>query len=87
MANGLASLSMLLVKALIGERYYRCSDNYFSLIVSMAILILSGFVNYYAHKYIHIYVALAMMCIFMLYRKESQILIKNIQIYFNRKER
>lgn len=38
-ASALAALSMLIVKTIIGERFYKCSDNYTALVLGMAILL------------------------------------------------
>lgn len=46
MATALASLSMLVVKTIMGERFYKCSNNYIKLILGYIILIISAFANY-----------------------------------------
>lgn len=51
-ANALASISLLIAKTIIGERYYKCSDNYFRLIISMIILIAVTILNYYINNVI-----------------------------------
>lgn len=38
-ANAISSLTMLFIKAIIGEHYYRCSDNYTKLIACMTLFI------------------------------------------------
>ena len=45
-ASALASLSMLVARSIIGEHFYKCSDNYVKLIISMLLLIGTGLVNY-----------------------------------------
>ena len=47
MANALASLSMLMVKSVIGERFYRCSNTYYRLVLGMCLVLGNAFVNYY----------------------------------------
>lgn len=47
MANALASLSMLIVKTIIGERFYKCSNNYIKLIIGMSLLVAVAAVNYF----------------------------------------
>ena len=44
-SNALASLSMLIVKSVIGEKYYKCSDNYFRLIVGMVSFLIIAVLN------------------------------------------
>mgnify|MGYP000341138734 CR=1 FL=1 len=46
-ANALASLSMLLVKTIIGERFYQCSNNYLKLIGGMLIVIANALFIYF----------------------------------------
>ena len=50
LANACASLSMLIVKTLIGEKYYKCSDTYFRLIIGMVIVMFIAIVNYYVES-------------------------------------
>lgn len=81
-ANAIASLSMLIAKSAIGEHFYRCSDNYFRLIISMALLIFAGLINYYYHRFIYIYAVIALITVFIIYQKETKILFCQIRGYF-----
>lgn len=44
-SNVLASLSMLIAKSIIGERFYKCSNNYFSLIIGMSLFLVVAVMN------------------------------------------
>jgi O-antigen/teichoic acid export membrane protein len=44
-SNALASLSMLIVKSVIGEKYYKCSNDYFRLIVGMVSFLMVAILN------------------------------------------
>lgn len=46
-ANALASLSMLVSKTVIGEKYYKCSNNYYRLILGIIILVSLAVSNYF----------------------------------------
>lgn len=46
-ANALASLSMLITKTLIGEKYYKCSDSYYHLVIGFAVIMLVAIANFY----------------------------------------
>lgn len=75
-ANALASLSMLVARASIGEYYYRCSDNYFKLVLSMVLLIVAGFFNYAVHAYVYVYSIMAIVLITILYRTEMNLILR-----------
>lgn len=81
-ANAVASLSMLISKSVIGEHFYRCSDNYFRLITSMTLLISAGLINYYCHRFIYIYAVIALITVFILYQKETRMLFCQTKEYF-----
>ena len=46
-SNAVASLSMMTAKTLIGEKYYKCSDTYFRLIISIILLMCNAVINYF----------------------------------------
>lgn len=77
MANALASLSMLITKTIIGERYYKCSDNYYRLVIGIILLIANAYINYCFNmgivKVISSIIFLA--AIILLYKKSVAILI------------
>lgn len=70
-ANALASLSMLITKTIIGEKYYKCSDSYYHLIVGITIIMTIAFANYYINNVL-IITSLAILGLFficVLYKK------------------
>lgn len=69
-ANAMASLSMLITRTVIGERYYRCSNNYVKLIISMIFLFGTGIINYYYHKYVYMFVIISLIAVLTLYFNE-----------------
>ena len=79
-ANALASLSMLVAKTIIGEHYYKCSDNYLYLISGMSMLIGIAMLNYFIKSILIrtsiVLVALVVLCI--VYKKSLVMLLKNI---------
>ena len=66
-ANAVASLSMLISKTIIGEKYYKCSNSYYQLIVGMMIMICIAMMNYYINNAVVIclicLVGIFMLCI------------------------
>ncbi len=58
MANAISSLTMLISKSIIGEHYYRCSDNYTKLILCMMLFVLTATISsYFNNGYIKIIIA------------------------------
>lgn len=49
-ANAVSSLTMLVIKSVIGEHYYRCSDNYVKLIICMALFIAAAVFSSFSQK-------------------------------------
>lgn len=47
LANASASLAMLISKTLIGEKYYKCSDNYYKLTMGMLLVGIIAITNYF----------------------------------------
>lgn len=78
-ANAAASLSMMIAKAIIGERLYKCSDTYIRLIISMIMLITFGFINYFFNGGYENYImaAVGILILILLYRKEAILVIRN----------
>jgi len=73
-ANALASISMLLVKTVIGERFYRCSDNYSRLIISVILLIGAGVLGFAMREWINVYSLLSLLFVTLLYWKEARMI-------------
>ena len=84
-ANALASISMLVARAVIGEHFYRCSDNYLKLILSMILLLVAGCVNYTYHTYIYLYVLVALSIVVYIYKKEVTIISRQGMTYINKR--
>jgi O-antigen/teichoic acid export membrane protein len=84
-ANALASISMLVARAVIGEHFYRCSDNYLKLILSMILLLVAGCVNYSCHTYIYLYVLVALSIVVYIYKKEVTIISRQGMAYINKR--
>lgn len=80
LANALASLSMLVAKSVIGERFYRCSDSYYRLIISMTVLMTVAVANYFlASSYlIYIITAGAILILCVLYQKTLRLLVRTV---------
>lgn len=78
-SNAMASFSMLLVKSIIGERFYRCSNNYSRLTISMIMLLVIAFISYYWNSGIIKIVASAICLILIcfIYSEEIKLLIRN----------
>lgn len=81
LAYAFTAISMLVVKSVVGEHYYRCCSNYFKLVVSMIILSVAGVINYFFHQYIILYAVIALLCIILMYRSEFFILLDNLKKY------
>lgn len=73
-ASAMASLSMLVARAVIGEHFYKCSDNYMKLIISMILLIGTGLVNYYLHSFVYIATVSSILLVALIYRTECVII-------------
>lgn len=78
LANALASLSMLISKTIIGEKYYKCSDTYFRLIIGMIIIMTISIVNYYCDRFFVITLLsfCGLIAICALYKKTLKLLIE-----------
>lgn len=84
-ASALASLSMLVARSIIGEHFYKCSDNYTKIIISMLLLIGTGLVNYYFHSYVYVATVLSLLLITLIYRTECLIITKQGREYLANK--
>ena len=84
-ASALASLSMLVARSIIGEHFYKCSDNYAKLIISMLLLIGTGLVNYYFHSYVYVATVLSLLLVTLIYRTECVIITKQGREYIANK--
>lgn len=79
-ANAISSLTMLIVKSVIGEHYYRCSDNYAKLIVCMLLFVSTAiFSNCFNSGFLKITVALVgIVLTTLIYSKTFVLLLKNM---------
>ena len=84
-ASALASLSMLVARSIIGEHFYKCSDNYAKLIISMLLLIGTGLVNYYLHSFVYIATVSSLLLVTLIYRTECVIITKQGREYIANK--
>lgn len=78
LANALASLSMLISKTIIGERYYKCSDTYYRLVLGMVIVATIAIINYYINNSILITIlaVFGILIICLLYKTTLKALIE-----------
>ena len=82
MATAAASLVMLITKACLGNKYYRCCDNYLKLAFGIATLICAGLANMYISGMIKYYVIGALMALCMaIYKKEIGIVAREGKKY------
>lgn len=87
-SNALASLSMLVIKSVIGERFYRCSDGYTRLIISFILLITLAFMNYYISGYIiKIIAVLTLLVVSFLYKDIIKLLFGYVTIILGNSKR
>lgn len=79
-ANAISSLTMLLIKSIIGEHYYRCSDNYSKLFICMALFIATAiFSSLFNDGFMKIIVALiGIIFTTLIYFKTVLTLLKNL---------
>ena len=84
-ASALASLSMLITKAAIGEYFYRCCNNYLKVIIAMAFLLMAGFMNYLHHSYVYYYSLFALLAVLFVYRQEASLIYLRGLEYVNQK--
>jgi hypothetical protein len=84
-ASALASLSMLITKATIGEYFYRCCNNYLKVIIAMAFLLMAGFMNYLHHSYVYYYSLFALLAVLFVYRQEASLIYLRGLEYVNHK--
>lgn len=77
----LSSLTMLIIKSIIGEHYYRCSDNYVKLIICMTLFIATAiFSSFFNNSYIKILVAfIGIVLTSIVYSKTVILLLKNLK--------
>lgn len=82
MATAAASLVMLITKACLGNKYYRCSDNYLKLVFGISTLICAGLVNMFISGTIKYYIIGALMVLCMaIYKREIKIVIREGKNY------
>ena len=49
-ASSISSIAMLVVKSILGERYYRCSDNYIKLIIALTTLYITALIHAFVYE-------------------------------------
>lgn len=86
LANALASLSMLISKTIIGERFYKCSDTYYRLALGMIIVVTIAIINYYINNSVLVtaLAALGILIIGLLYKSTLKILLKTVKPMFQK---
>ncbi len=86
MANAISSVTMLIIKSVIGEHYYRCSDNYTKLIVCMGLFVSTAVLSsYFNSGYIKIIISgIGIIITAIVYSKTILILLKNIVPIINK---
>ncbi len=66
-ASSISSITMLVVKSILGEKYYRCSDNYTKLIIALIVLYITAFIHVFVYestiKYILYLIAITLVCV------------------------
>lgn len=85
-ANAISSLTMLIIKSIIGEHYYRCSDNYAKLIICMALFIATAiFSSFFNNGIAKILIAVSgIVLATIVYSKTVLLLLKNLMQIKNR---
>lgn len=80
-ANAISSLTMLIIKSIIGEHYYRCSDNYAKLIICMLLFITTAILSsFFNNGIVKILVALiGIILTTLVYSKTVLLLLKNLK--------
>ena len=51
LASSISSIVMLVVKSVLGERVYRCSDNYYKLAISLASLFGTAVIHMFVYEH------------------------------------
>ncbi len=85
-ANAISSLTMLIIKSIIGEHYYRCSDNYAKLIICMALFTITAvFSSFFNQGIVKMLVAVGgIVLTTIIYSKTVLLLLKNLEQIKNR---
>lgn len=80
-----ASLSMLITKTIIGDKYYKCSDNYIKLTIGMCIVIISAMISYFFNDgWFKVIVALSgIVVLCLIYNTCVTFLLKNSKFIFH----
>lgn len=76
LATAFSGVAMLILKAFLGERRYRCSDNYTKLIIALGVLVCTAFIHIFVYKYyIKYFIYLfAMFVVMLVYRDEIKMI-------------
>ncbi len=85
LANAIAAITMLLAKSLIGEYYYRCSDNYLKIVLLILLLCIGGIMNYIHHNLIVMYSMASLFFVLLIYKNEVGSLFKYLIAYIPKK--
>lgn len=85
-----SSIAMLVTKSILGERLYRCSDNYFKLIIALLALVTTAVIHIFIYespiKYIVYLVAMVIVCLAYINEIKSIFLLLNdLKIKFIKK--
>lgn len=85
-ANAISSLTMLLVKSIIGEHYYRCSDNYLRLIACLSLFVIIATIScLFNNGYIKVISAcIGIIATVLVYLPTVKILFENINQIINK---
>ena len=89
-ATASSSVAMLITKSILGERLYRCSDNYFKLAIALLTLIVTAVIHIFVYesalKYIVYFVAVVVVCLTYINEIKSVLLLLNdLKVRFLRK--
>jgi O-antigen/teichoic acid export membrane protein len=76
-ATAVSSIAMLFTKALIGDRFYKCCDNYWKVTVAIIFLTTAGIVNIilFSSSFKYLIYAVLMVALNIIYKNEVKLLI------------
>ena len=72
LSSAIAAVCNMILKTVIGERYYKCTSSYWRMIVSLILFFTAGLISYYLHTslYKYMFFALFILVEIIIYRKE-----------------
>lgn len=78
-STAISSFSMLIAKTIIGEKYYKCSDNYIKLCVGLLLITAISFINYFFNSHVLTYILtiVSIILLILVYLREVKIIKKN----------